>query len=56
MTENGPIPTWKQCLKAGITWGFFMSWSDLIYSQNTPEHILDTYNNDPSVITVDNKA
>lgn len=32
-----------------------MGWSDLVYSENSNQHILDTYS-DPNVITVENKA
>ena len=43
MTENGPIPDMEHCLKAGVKWGMFMSWSDLVFSQNSKEHIKEVY-------------
>lgn len=51
MTENGPIPNIETCMKAGIKWGIFMGWNDLVFSQNTIQHILDVYNS-PYVITL----
>lgn len=43
MTENGPIPDFQQCLQNGIKWGLFMSWNDLVFSQNTLDHIKKVY-------------
>lgn len=43
MTENGPIPDAENCLRGGIKWGSFLSWSDLVFSQNTEQHIKAVY-------------
>lgn len=43
MTENGPIPNLESCLRSGVKWGLFMSWSDLVFSQNTVDHIKAIY-------------
>lgn len=43
LTENGPIPNMDTCLASGIKWSFFMSWSDLVFSQNSIEHIKSVY-------------
>jgi hypothetical protein len=53
MSENGPIPDIDNALNLGAPWSYFMSWSDLAFSQNTNQHILDVYNN-PKVITLEN--
>ena len=44
LTENGPIPNMETCLRGGIKWGLFMSWSDLVFSQNSMDHIKAVYN------------
>lgn len=44
LTENGPIPNFAECFKDGIKWGLFMSWSDLVFSQNSMAHIKEIYN------------
>jgi len=51
MTENGPIPELENCLRTGVKWGFFMSWSDLVFSQNSVDHIKAIYSN-PAVKTL----
>jgi len=33
----------EQCLRNGVKWGLFMSWSDLVFSQNTMDHIKEVY-------------
>lgn len=43
LTENGPIPDMDNCLRSGIKWSLFISWSDLVFSQNTMEHIKQVY-------------
>ena len=43
MTENGPIPDMQKCLKQGVNWGLFMAWNDLVFSQNSMEHIDEVY-------------
>jgi hypothetical protein len=30
LSENGPIPNMWDCLAHNITWGYFMSWADLV--------------------------
>ena len=46
MTENGPIPNFAECFKDGVKWGLFMSWNDLVFSQNTMDHIKQIYSQD----------
>lgn len=46
MSENGPIPNVNECKSIGANWGYFLSWSDLIFSQNSDEHLKAVYNND----------
>lgn len=45
LTENGPIPNVEECLRQGVKWGLFMSWSDLVFSQNSMDHIKAIYAN-----------
>lgn len=52
MTENGPIPDPDACLESDAPWAYFMSWSNLVFDQNSNEHIIDVYNN-PNVLTVE---
>ena len=51
MTENGPIPDPDAALEQDAPWALFMSWSDLLYEQNTADHIKNVFHND-NVITV----
>lgn len=51
MTENGPIPDMENCLRQGIKWGLFLSWSDLVFSQNSMDHIHAVYKS-PAVLTL----
>lgn len=53
MTENGPIPDPDACLDDGVPWAFFMSWNDLVMSQNSVEHIQAVYANS-RVMTLEN--
>lgn len=53
LTENGPIPDFQQCLLDGVKWGLFMSWNDLVFSQNALDHIKKVYAY-PSVISLEN--
>lgn len=53
MTENGPIPEPDDCLALDAPWSYFMSWSDLVFSQNINQHIINVYNN-PKVLTLEN--
>lgn len=55
MSENGPIPDIQRCLDADAPWSYFMSWSNLVTSQNTNQHIIDVYTN-PSVLTIENNT
>jgi len=43
MTENGPIPDIDDCLDQGAPWLYFMSWADLVASQNSEGHITEVY-------------
>lgn len=52
MTENGPIPDPDACLQMDAPWSYFMSWSNLVFDQNSDEHIIDVYNN-PNVLTLE---
>ncbi len=45
MSENGPIPNPDDCLDLDAPWSYFMSWSDLTFSQNTTQHLRDVYSN-----------
>lgn len=55
MTENGPIPSPDDCLLLDAPWSFFMSWSDLVFAQNSNQHIINVYNN-PNILTLENVA
>ena len=44
LTQNGPIPNFDQCMLNGVKWGVFMSWNDLVFSQNSMDHIKAVYN------------
>ena len=55
MSENGPIPNPDDCLVLDAPWSWFMSWSDLVASQNTNQHIIDVFNN-PNVLTLENPS
>ncbi|HZL08650.1 MAG TPA: glycosyl hydrolase [Prolixibacteraceae bacterium] len=46
MSENGPIPD------PDAPWSFFMSWYDLVLSQNSNQHLKDVYTN-PRVLTLE---
>ncbi len=52
MTENGPIPDPQQCMAGDAPWLLFMSWSDLVYEQNSEDHIKAVYNS-PLVLTLE---
>lgn len=51
MTENGPIPDPAECFSSDAPWSFFMSWSDLVASQNTTAHIVEVFDN-PIVFSI----
>jgi mannan endo-1,4-beta-mannosidase len=53
MTENGPIPDPDNCLDFDSPWSLFMSWNDLVKSQNERSHIKAVFNN-PRVLTLEN--
>jgi mannan endo-1,4-beta-mannosidase len=53
MSENGPIPDPDACLDFDSPWSFFMSWNDLVKSQNSAAHLKDVYTN-PRVLTLEN--
>lgn len=52
LCENGPIPHINDCLESDAPWAYFMTWSDLVYSENTVEHVQEVYAH-PSVITLE---
>jgi GH35 family endo-1,4-beta-xylanase len=52
MSENGPIPCVDTSLDYDAPWSFFMSWYDLVFKQNSEEHIIDVYSN-PRVLTLE---
>jgi mannan endo-1,4-beta-mannosidase len=43
LSENGPIPEFASCFHEGSTWGYFLSWSDLVFSQNSDSHLQEIY-------------
>ncbi|PIB36229.1 hypothetical protein BFP72_12930 [Reichenbachiella sp. 5M10] len=43
MTENGPIPDISTTFRHHAPWSMFMSWSDLVFEQNSDEHIQAMY-------------
>ncbi len=51
MSENGPIPNPDDCLTLDAPWSYFMSWNDLVSSQNSVKHLLDVYS-DTNVLTL----
>ena len=53
MTENGPIPDPNACIQEDAVWSYFSSWSDLVESQNSAEHIKEVYANE-LVMTMEN--
>lgn len=53
MTENGPIPDPDDCLDLDTPWSFFMSWGDMVASQNETSHLIKVFSN-PRVITLEN--
>ena len=44
MTENGPIPDIALSFSQDAPWSYFMSWVDLVATQNTNTHIIASYN------------
>ncbi len=55
LTENGPIPDIQNSLSADAPWSYFMSWNDLVFKQNTLQHIREVYAN-PNLLTLENCA
>ena len=53
LTENGPIPDIAQSLALDAKWAYFVSWNDLVASQNSPEHIRASFGH-PGVVTLGN--
>lgn len=53
LTENGPIPDVSCFTQKTATWGFWMGWSDLVFSQNSLDHIKQVYSS-TSVVTLEN--
>lgn len=35
LAENGPIPDFNVCWSVGAKWGYFLSWSNLVFSENS---------------------
>ena len=56
MTENGPIPDPDECFSIGAPWLWFMSWSDLVFQQNTDAHIIDVYSHSQVITLESNNA
>lgn len=54
MTENGPIPDIDACLSGDAPWSFFMSWSNLVFEQNSNDHLVEVYNNE-NVLTLESE-
>ncbi len=52
MTENGPVPDPDNCLHQDAPWSYFMSWSNLVFEQNSDDHLKEVYNN-PDVLTLE---
>ncbi len=52
MTENGPIPDPAECFTSDAPWLWYMSWADLVFEQNSNEHIQQVFS-DPTVITLE---
>ena len=52
LTENGPIPDIDECLRVDARWAYFLSWSDLAESQNSPQHIRSVFAH-PDVVTIE---
>ncbi|MEJ7828798.1 MAG: glycosyl hydrolase [Segetibacter sp.] len=55
LTENGPIPDIQNSLSADAPWSYFMAWNDLVFKQNTLQHIREVYTN-PNLLTLENYA
>eukprot|EP00347_Sterkiella_histriomuscorum_P009069 403342635 len=43
LSENGPIPNIADCFNQGSKFLYFLSWADLLTSQNDNQHIQNTY-------------
>lgn len=52
MSENGPIPDIDQCISDDAMWCYFSSWSDMVASNNSTQHITAVFNH-ANVITLD---
>ncbi len=52
MTENGPIPNIDTSLDYDAPWSLFASWYNLVFEQNSDDHLIEVYNN-PRVITIE---
>jgi len=52
MTENGPIPDVDDCMEEDAMWSFFLSWGNLVKTQNTESHIKSVFAH-ANVITLD---
>jgi len=51
MTENGPIPDIDNCFSGDAKWAYFLTWDNFYDTQNSSQHVLDTYNHE-KVITL----
>lgn len=54
LTQNGPIPDFWTCWQQGAKWGYFVSWSDLVFAQNSDAHLIDIFQKNPLVKTIEN--
>jgi len=52
LTETGPLPDPERCFKEGAPWAYFVAWSNLVASQNTPFDIYSFFRKD-RVVTLD---
>lgn len=43
LTENGPIPNIDECFAYDAVWSYYMSWADLVATQNSTSHIQTTF-------------
>lgn len=53
MTENGPIPDLNQAMQFDARWSWFASWNNLVFEQNSREHIINMFNS-PYALTIEN--
>ena len=49
LSENGPIPDFTKCWQQGAKCGYFLSWGNLVFSQNSDQHLIYIYQKNPLV-------